>query len=330
MKILIVRLSSLGDIVLTQPVTAVLRSQYPDAVIDYLTKPQFKQIVESFQTIDTIHFWKDKKEVLKTIRNRKYDLIIDLHRKFNTFFIKLAAGGKKTITYRKYHLHRKLLTWHLTRKNNETTVNLYLRVLKKIGLEIKDVLPEIVPDSSCFDAVETVFTEKSIPRDKRLVAIFPGALHETKRYPTENIDAFLKLVPQEWNCHFLLLGSAGEGDLTGKLHKQNSSISTDLAGAFNLKQLIAVMAKADVIISNDSGPMHLAATLRKKQIALFGATHTSLGFAPQNPDASIMQLNLPCQPCSLHGDQRCPKGHFNCMKMIEAGELLRELRKYLR
>lgn len=325
MKILIVRLSSLGDIVLTQPASAVLRKQYPQAQIDYLTKPGFVPIVQSFGTIDNIYRWDNKKEVVAKLRKNKYDLLIDLHRKFNTFLIKISVGARKNITYKKYHFHRKLLTWHMTNKPNETTVNLNLKVLKKIGINKQNILPEIYSDPEYLDAVKKMLDIQNINPNKKLIAIFPGALHETKRYPLENLNTFIKQIPEDWNCHFLLLGSKNENSLTAYLKEENEKKCTDLCGKIDLYELISLLDLSDVVISNDSGPMHMAAALKKDQIALFGATHTSLGFAPQNPKARILQLNLDCQPCSLHGAERCPKKHFKCMNDLKPEELQTEL-----
>ena len=107
MKILIIRLSSIGDIVLTQPVATVLREVYPQATIDYLTKESYYGLVEAFGCIDTIHIWQNKKVILKKLRKQRFDLVIDLHSKLNTFIIKSLVRGKKTVTYNKKHYLRK-------------------------------------------------------------------------------------------------------------------------------------------------------------------------------------------------------------------------------
>ncbi len=322
-KILILRLSSIGDIVLTQPVAKVLREVYPDATIDYLTKKPFIGIVEAFGCIDTIHTWNNKRIILKKLRKQKYDMIIDLHSKFNTFIIKLLVRGKKTVTYNKKHILRRMIVKKLTHKSIVSTVELYFSALKKIGITETIEHPKLYPDK-----LQKISLGKRFP-GKKLIGIFPGALHATKMYPLEKMAKFIDSVPSKWNCKFIILGSKSEKLLSAELKKNTKTELLDLCGEFNISQLISVIDNMDVIISNDSGPMHIAAAIEKPQIALFGATHPRLGFAPLNKKAIIISSNISCQPCSLHGSAICPKGHFLCMNSISPELIKKNLGKII-
>ena len=105
---------------------------------------------------------------------------------------------------------------------------------------------------------------------------------------------------------------------------------TNICGELDLQQLVTAIDKMDVIISNDSGPMHIAAALEKPQITIFGATHPKLGFAPLNKNAVILSTDLECQPCSLHGSKACPLDHFNCMKQISVVDISKILKNMLK
>ena len=323
MKILILRLSSIGDIVLTQPVAKVLREIYPDATIDYLSKESYVGIVEAFGCIDTIHIWKNKRNILKKLRKQKYDLIIDLHSKLNTFIIKSLIRGKKTLTYNKKHYLRKKIVKKITGKSIVSTVDLYLSALKKIGITKTVEYPKLYPDKLKKNSLEKRFP------GKKLIGIFPGALHFTKMYPLEKLANFIDSVPSKWNCKFIILGSKSERLLSAELQENTKAQLLDICGEFNISQLISVINNMDVIISNDSGPMHIAAALSKSQIALFGATHPRLGFAPLNKKADIIFSNISCQPCSLHGSAICPKGHFLCMNSISPELIKKNLGKII-
>ena len=322
-KILILRLSSIGDIVLTQPVAKVLREVYPDATIDYLTKESFIGIVKAFGCIDTTHIWKNKKEILRKLRMQKYDLVIDLHSKLNTFIIKSLIRGKKTVTYNKKHYLRKKIVKKFTGKSITSTVELYFSALKKIGITEPIKYPELYPDKS-----EKISMGKRFP-GKKLIGIFPGALHSTKMYSLEKLAKFIDSIPSEWNCKFIILGSKSEKFLSAELQEKTKTDLHDLCGEFNISQLISAINNMDVVISNDSGPMHIAAALSKSQIALFGATHPRLGFAPLNKKAVIISSNISCQPCSLHGAAICPKGHFLCMNSISPELIKKNLGKII-
>ena len=222
MRILLIRLSSLGDIVLTQPVVQVLRSHYPRASIEYLTKKPYRSIVEAFGDVDQIHNWENKKVLLNKLKKHKYDLIIDLHRKFNSLVIKTCLRSKKTITYNKRHCYRWLITKKLIKTPNESTTNLYLKTLEKIELSYKDIKPQLNTFSFLDEDIDDLFKEKKIDRTANLVGIFPGALHRTKQYPVKSYCKFINSIPDEWNCQFLILGS--ENDKIQKI--QNIKLST--------------------------------------------------------------------------------------------------------
>ncbi len=320
-KILIIRLSSLGDIVLTQSAVQVLRNEFPDVQIHYLTKKMFAPIVEMFNCVDEIHYWENKYTLLKNLRKIKFDLTIDLHAKFNTFTIKSFICAKQTITYNKKHMLRRQIVKKRTSRTISSTVELYFTALKKIGIESEISVPKLF-------LAKDIVMPIMLPENKqaKYIGLFPGALHKTKQYPINQLAKFIDSVPTEWNCKFLIFGSKAESNLANELSSFTETDIIDLCGKLDLQQLVFAINKMDVIITNDSGPMHIAAALEKPQIAIFGATHPKLGFAPMNKKAIFLSSNLLCQPCSLHGSENCPKKHFNCMKLISSEQILNSLK----
>ncbi len=320
-KILVIRLSSLGDIVLTQSAVQALRNEFPSSQIHYLTKRACSPIVEMFNCVDEIYYWENKFTLLKDLRKLKFDLAIDLHSKFNTFIIKNCISAKLMVTYNKKHLLRRQIVKKRTNKTISSTVALYYTALKKIGLESNVSAPNIFPSNN-------VAMPESFPVSDKIkyIGLFPGALHKTKQYPVVQLAEFIDSVPTEWNCQFLTFGSKAEKYLTGELNSLTKTNIIDLCGNLDLQQLVFAINKMDTVITNDSGPMHIAASLQIPQIAIFGATHTKLGFAPMNKKAIVLSADLPCQPCSLHGGKQCPIKHFNCMKLITAEQILNSLK----
>jgi heptosyltransferase-2 len=320
-KILVIRLSSLGDIVLTQSAVQAIRDEFPDAQIHYLTKKIYAPIVEMFNCVDEIHYWENKFILLKNLRNIKFDIAIDLHSKFNTFIIKSFVRAKRTVTYNKRHFLRCQIIKGKTDKAILSTVGLYFTALKKMELEIEVFAPKLFPAKNT--EIPEVF---SSGKHAKQIGIFPGALHKTKQYPVQQLAEFIDSIPAEWDCRFLIFGSKAESELVVKLNSMTKTDVIDLCGKLNLQQLVFAINEMDVVITNDSGPMHIAAALEKPQIAIFGATHPKLGFAPMNTKAIILSANLQCQPCSLHGSEKCPKEYFNCMSSISTGQILNSLK----
>ncbi|MBP7309832.1 MAG: glycosyltransferase family 9 protein [Candidatus Cloacimonetes bacterium] len=310
MKILIIRLSSLGDIILTQPVCTLLQKAFPDAELSYMCKEQYTMLPQLFDPpLKVIPYHKSLAFHIG-LRNLHYDLVIDLHTKFSSMLVSYLLNAKRRVRYDKQrHIRSRIVAGNHSLAIN-STVDLYVSALGKLGIPTSWQAPQMrLPD----------LPEKLLPqRDVKKIAVIPGATHATKRYPAAQYLEFINMNPQ-WE--FLLFGSKDDHELCAGIARAAQANCTDYSGKLNLIELYQAMAQCDLIISGDTGPMHLAATLAKPQIAIFGATHPRLGFKPINPQAKILCAGLPCQPCHLHGGDKCPLGHFTCMKQITAESL---------
>ncbi len=310
MKILIIRWSSLGDIILTQPVVAILREKYPQAEIHYCCKPSMAPLVECFGGVD---------EIIPAHRidpNVEYDIAIDLQAKPGSLYNLLRLNAKKKVYYNKQKLTRWLIVKHLTGKCIDTTLELYYSAIAKLGIAEPLRNPVIKPQPEHERFIDELFIEHSVTPSKTLVGIAPGAMHFTKQYPVDYWIRFIESIPDSWNCQFILTGAVSDREVCAEIHRQCPRTTFDLCARTQTGQLVNLMNRFGCLLSGDSGPMHIAAALQKPQIAIFGATHTRLGFRPLNPDAVVLQKDLNCRPCSLHGSKQCPKLHFQCMKSI--------------
>lgn len=343
MRILIIRFSSLGDVLLTTPVLRSIRKSYPFATIHFLTKKQFAPIIENNPNINQIIEYDRNTErfthLIKKIAGNRYDLIIDLQAKLNSFLIKLFGGNCKKVTYNKRHFYRWRLTHQSFSRNLapiKSTVYLYTSVLDKLGIELdEEKLDIFLPENQ--DEIYSGFRIKDssvlgpdyigTSEDRKFrITISPGATHFTKQYPAEYYAQLIDLMIDKLGVQVILLGSRTEKRLTAQISSGCKNTILDLAGKTDIMELAVIIKKSDLFISGDCGPMHIAEALRKPQIAIFGPTHPKLGFAPLNPKAIIIQKELNCRPCSLHGRDRCPKGHFKCMKDIKPEEVFRKVK----
>lgn len=315
MKILIIRLSSLGDLILTQSVCAFLRKQYPDAEIHYIAKAAYLEIIPLMGlALQPISYSKNLKAHIELFKQR-YDLVLDLHNKLSSRLISCAAWAKKSAVYNKQRKTRKQIIAGNKELSISSTVNLYKSALSPFFKVDTLAAPEL--------QIPLGAPNIQLPTGRKLIMVFPGAQHFTKMYPLEYYKELIQKSPADY--YYILAGSSAEHPLCEKLRAFAPDNTLNIAGKYCFAELLQIMQAMDLVISSDSGPMHLAAAIQKEQIAIFGATHPRLGFAPLNPKAKILTQDLDCQPCSLHGSERCPLGHFKCMKELKPALLLKTI-----
>ncbi|NLO11194.1 MAG: glycosyltransferase family 9 protein [Candidatus Cloacimonetes bacterium] len=325
MKFLIIRLSSLGDIILTQPIVAELQARFPGCEISYVCKPQNEELVRLMAPDIRVIVFREEAAWFAQLRQTRYDAAFDLHGKLASSAILHAARAGKRFRYNKQRGLRKAIVNHKTDASITSTVDLYYSALAKyLGYKPSPLLLPTIQVPAMEDNPPPM---PAVPNGKPLITIFPGALHHTKMLPEYLWKEFLKASDADW--HFLILGSPKEDAIARRLQAALPERITNQCGKYSFEELAWVMAQSAVIISSDSGPMHLAAALRLPQIAIFGSTHPRLGFAPMNPNARIICKDLPCQPCTLHGRLYCPLGHFDCMRGITPRELIEAVRERL-
>ncbi|HOD60467.1 MAG TPA: glycosyltransferase family 9 protein [Candidatus Syntrophosphaera sp.] len=314
MRILVIRLSSIGDIILTQSVVADLRDLFPEAEIYFLCKPEYQALPELFGLDLKIIPYSRSFSWHIGLLKQSFDLVIDLHNKFSTWMIRHLVRSHKKAVYHKQHKLRRRIVKGDHSISIESTVRLYYSALETLfpdkfnstsPIRYPVLYPELI--TSKMEITSRIYPER------KLVALFPGAAHNTKIWQIENWEKLIEDCHNEYE--FRIYGNQSDYELTRNLGADYNDIK-NLCGKLNLQQLTAELNVCDAIISGDTGPMHLAAALNKPQIAIFGGTHPRLGFAPLNDKAIILSADLECQPCSLHGKKKCPKGTFECMKLI--------------
>lgn len=328
-RILIIRLSSLGDVVLTTPLVKLTREIYPNAEIDYLTKREYSDILKNnpgvnriIETESNIDF-NGLNKLRAHIRQNPYDLIIDAHNNLRTFYMKLFLKTKK-LTFKKYSLRKFLLVKFKINlmKNLPPIVQRNCDILTKtMSLTFKPGLPEIFTDRASELSSEEIFSSLSIPSQKKIIGLLASSHHFTKTFPAEKYVELINSFDKE-KFAFLLFGK-GKDRKNIELIKGSTSESVyDLCDKLDLQQLTCMMKKCDIIIGGDTGPMHIAESLDKPLIMLAGSSVKEFGFYPQNQKAIVLEnKSLRCRPCSHIGRDSCPKGHFRCMQETGTSEI---------
>ena len=306
LKILVVRFSSIGDIVLTSPVVRILKKQLA-AEVHFITKNSFKSIVENNPNIDKIHTIKDSvSEVLEEVRAENYDWIIDLHNNLRSAQLKRIKVKSKS--YNKLNFQKFLLTnFGINTILKSHTADRYLDAVSHLG---------VVNDGFGLD----YFLKKEDKIDlsdfeKPYTTFAIGGTHFTKILPIEKIISICNKQKKQ----VILIGGEEDFERGEEIMKScNNVINT--CGKYSINQSAYIVKNSDLLITHDTGMMHIAAAFKMKIYSVFGGTHPSLGFTPYLPNTEnkIIEVeNLNCRPCHRFGKNNCPKGHFKCMNLID-------------
>jgi lipopolysaccharide heptosyltransferase II len=312
-KILIIRFSSIGDIVLTTPVIRCLKHQLPDAEIHYLTKIGFRSILENNPYLTKIHVIdKHVNEVIEDLRKEKFDHIIDLHNNLRTATVKLKLRRPST-SFRKMNLKKWLIVrFKLRNMILPHIVDRYMETLKQFGINNDNKgLDYFIPPSD-----EVSSSGLPLTHQNGFIAFVIGAKHYTKQLPTEKIIAICKKLGRP----VVLLGGKEDMDRAKEIEIAVGSIIFNACGKYNLNQSASFIRQASKVISHDTGLMHVAAAFKKEIISVWGNTVPAFGFTPYLPASTskIVEVkDLPCRPCSKIGYPKCPQGHFKCMREID-------------
>jgi ADP-heptose:LPS heptosyltransferase len=318
-KFLIIRFSSIGDIVLTTPVVRCLKNQVDGAVIHYLTKEQFSGIPGPSPYIDRLWLYKNNmKELLIQLKKEEFDYIIDLHHNIRTLRIKNKLR-KISFSFNKLNLQKWLfVNFKVNKLPDVHIVDRYLDTLKVFDVknDLKGLdyfLPKEEPD------LPDSFLE-GIP--EKYIALVIGAQHETKKVP----PVILSNICDKINFPILILGGKDDrsnAELILSQIRLNKNV-LDATGKCSLSQSALLVKNAALVITHDTGLMHIAAAFKKKIISIWGNTIPEFGMYPYFPDpeSKIFEVkNLRCRPCSKIGFQSCPRKHFKCMKDQNSDEI---------
>ncbi len=310
MKILIVRFSSIGDIVLTTPVVRCIKTQ-KDAEVHYLTKPEYRSLLDQNPYIDRLWLLeKPIKELITDLKNEHFDYVIDLHKNIRSLKLTMSLRAKR-FSYHKATLEKLLMVYFKINILPKTHVaDRYLKAVAKLGVK---------NDGKGLDYFIQKDTQNKLSElnEPYLCAVI-GATHFTKRLPVQNWIEFINSTQQT----IVLIGGKSEMQDAQTIVQHSGRNVIDTVGKTSLSESALIIQNADKVISNDTGMLHIAAALKKPIISLWGGTLWQYGFWPYYPagielNKNIEIKNLGCRPCSKFGRNDCPKKHFKCMKEIK-------------
>ncbi len=308
-KILILRFSSIGDIVLTTPLIRALKNQRKNAQLHFVCKQSFADTLQHNPYLDKLYTFKaDIDELYSSLQNENYDLIIDLHNNLRSHRL-IRKLGIKAFHFPKLNV-QKFLAVNFKKINvlpKQHIVDRYFEALKKLN---------VMPDGKGLDYFITESDRVSLSTifqnaNTKFIALVIGGSYFTKQIPL----AQLNQICQNATLPIVLLGGKSDASIAAELMKLNPNL-VNQCGILSLNQSASVIQQAEWVISSDTGLMHIASAFNKKIISVWGNTIPEFGMSPYmpNPSNQILQVkNLPCRPCSKLGHKKCPLQHFKCM-----------------
>lgn len=331
MKILVIRFSSIGDIVLTTPVVRCIKKEYPRAELHYLTKKQFQGIVESNPYIVKVHLLEgDIQPIVLGLLKEKFDYVIDLHNNLRTRYVRALLRQAFNSRVESFKVNKlNIRKWLLTRFKmkimpDQSIVDRYFATVKEINVKNDGQgLDYFIPE------LEEI-KKDDLPMSHSLgfVACAIGGQHETKKMPVEKWKQLCSQLP----FPIVLLGGKEDVAAAEEIRKVDEVKVYSACGKFSLHESADIVKRARFVIAHDTGLMHIAAAFKKPIISIWGNTVPELGMYPYYgynnlksniaPQSFIMEQQLGCRPCSKIGYAKCPKGHFKCMQNQDISKIV--------
>jgi lipopolysaccharide heptosyltransferase II len=338
-KILIIRLSSLGDVLLATPLIRQLRQKYPQVQLDFLVRDEYAELLRHHPGLsgliefDIQQGFTSLQKMRKKIRQTRYDVILDIHNNLRSRYLCFGLPYLSFFKTRVYRIRKNPFIRFLLVKFK---INLYRRLYGRIiPVWEKYLLTArslgIITDNG---RLELYLTEGNIIAAQNFrialagnnweIVIAPGARHFSKRWPEEYFVELIKQLFAKTGLRMVLAGGAEDLPVIEKILQQlPEGMAASSAGKLSLLETAALIKQSKLMISNDSGLMHLGAALDVPLIAIFGSTVEELGFFPNSPKVIVVEnRGLYCRPCSHIGRSSCPEKHFRCMREITPGNII--------
>lgn len=315
-RILLLHTAFLGDIVLATALIRETRRLFPEAAIDFVTTPRTSELLENNPHIDNLiifdkhdHKLRNFARLLPRLWKNRYEVAITPHSHLTTNFLMLFAGIKERIGFDRYRSRRMLTTRIEYIKQGHVSARM-LELLKPFSNE------KLCSETELF--VSPAQREKAkewLLPDRKPILLAPGSVWATKRLPEKHFCTILRLL-SEAGYDLIFIGSKAEHELAERIITNSGAIARNSCGKLSIMESTALISASQLLLTNDSGPLHLANAVKTPVYAFFGPTVKEFGYYPYREQDRIFEVDLDCRPCGMHGSCTCPLGHHNCLQLI--------------
>lgn len=332
-KILIIQTAFLGDVILTTPLVKATRKLFPEAQLSFLLIPQTKGVFSNNPYLDDIIVYdkkRDEKKVsdffrlVKKIRQKKFDLALTPHRSLRSALLAYLSKIPERIGFDRsegFFLFTKKVRYNSLIHEIERNLSL----LNHFNFEPLNLPPELFPSERDTLFISRFLKDSGIDEKDEIVAIAPGSVWQTKRWLAQRFAQVADLLMEKENVKVVLVGGEEDKFLCQKISEMMKQKPKVSAGKTTILQSAVLISKSEVLLSNDSAPVHIASATKTPTVAIFGSTTPDFGFGPYGDDNIIIQKKLYCRPCGIHGKKKCPEKHFRCMKDITVEEVFEKV-----
>jgi len=327
LKVLVVRFSSFGDVILTTALFPNLKSAWPGCEVTVLTRREYADLFIGNPCVDHILMFDPSRQpfskLLEEVRTVGFDLCIDLQGNARSYFLRVVGGISRTILVNKSMLARYGLVWfkRVSPALNKTFRERILDCLGPLEIEKKSEETQLFPAH-----VDGILNSFEIAPGTTLIGLAPGARHATKRWSPEKFAAVGNHLGKKPGSLVLILGDKSDQAQADKVAGLLRVPNKNLVGWTSLREIMAVVSRLSFMVTNDSGLLHMAEALKIPLVTIFGPTVRALGFAPYRESSLLVELpGLDCRPCTLHGGDVCPLQHHRCMEEVSAQMVLERL-----
>jgi heptosyltransferase-2 len=333
MKILVIRFSSLGDVILVSSLFQKIKEIYPKSRITFLTDKRFVGLFVSDPHIDRIFSYDTPRETvnyfmsyLRKVRGERFDMILDCHGIPRSFLFLMLGRAITRKKIQKYSTQRRQMVKTHRRINIPHVVMRYLSILD--GGDNERFFPRIYLVKDELNDIKEIRGVKE--SGMKIIGIAPGASKKTKMWSLHKMRKLSKEILNNSDRYVIFFGNKKEVSVVREITDGLSGRFLDLSGKTSIRELALSLNHCDVLISTDSGSMHLAVAVGTPVVSIFGPTIPEFGFSPYDKRSVVVSKKLPCQPCSLHGSDVCVLRHHKCMELIEVSNVLNALEKVLK
>jgi ADP-heptose:LPS heptosyltransferase len=347
-KILVIRLSAMGDVMLLVPVLRSLVAAHSNVEVTVLTRPKFTAFFAGIERVSTFSADVDKeytglfgiRRLVDNIQKQNnFDVVIDVHDHIRTILIRslFKLSGKKVVVFNKGRKEKKAFV----RKDNKITkplphtVERYKAAFQNAGFEFPLLNgPHLLPSPDAKALLENWFTKEGLTKNEKWIGIAPFSMHTSKIWPVANYPKLIESIIRKFPVKFFFFGGgAAEVKYFEEVKNLFPQYCVMVAGQLKMPQEIALMQHLDLMLCTDSSNMHLAALSGAPLLSIWGGTHPDVGFGPYGRGKeSILQIDrteLPCRPCSVFGTETCHRGDFACMNKIGVDDVVNRIEKSL-
>ena len=324
-RILLVRFSSLGDVLLMTPLIRALRVRHPDATLTAMTKESWAPLLSANPHLDEVVAITSGDSVVglaRALRGANYTHRLDLHTSARSRMLRLLVPGHWNSFRTRRRERRALIRWKRDTYGIHVPIaERYFEAATELDVRPDGRSAELFISPAAEARADSWLAAHGLDQAARLVAFAPGAAHATKRWPLAHWRTLAANLGQA-GIHVVVLGDARERDAAACLIAASPGRSASAAGDLDLQASGALLRRCSALVSGDTGPMHMAAAVGTPVVALFGPTVELFGFFPYQARAAVIERTLTCRPCSSKGGPHCPLGHHRCMTEILPEEVM--------